>query len=185
MDLTIEQVNKNHRDLVKVEALYEEAFPTHERLVMNTLLKKAEKSYVDFGAIYDAGIFIGFTCLVTHQNITYILYLAIAESARSKGYGSHILSMIKVHYPLNRILLNIETVTKDAENYEQRVTRKKFYQRNGYKNSGLVYRDRWTQYEVLLNGKKVEKKEFQQLIKKFYGIFLLFAFRPRIIKEEN
>lgn len=185
MNLCVEQLTNNHQHMQRVKKLYDEAFPAHERLPMRVLLKKAKKISVDFWAIYNQDMFVGFTYLVTNKGLTYVLYLAIDEHARSKGYGGQILSMIKEKDCSNRIILNIETVVNGVENYEQRVTRKKFYLRNEYTNSGLMYKDRWATYEVLLHGRYVEEQEFTQLLKKFYGIRLLSTFKPRIMSESQ
>lgn len=182
MFLETEHLTKDHRDIDRVNQLYLEAFPDHERMPMNILLRKANKRSVDFWALYDQNIFVGFTYLITHQDLTYVLYVAVDGQARSSGYGSQLLKKIEEHRPGNRIILNIENLDESAENYQQRVTRKKFYVRNGYRDSGLVYEDRWAKYEVLLNGTAVETHEFYRLLRKFAGNLLFLLFKPRITK---
>jgi GNAT superfamily N-acetyltransferase len=63
--------------------------------------------------------------------MTFVLYLATDESIRSKGYGSKMLKWI-VENARRTVVLNIETVEKAYENYEQRLKRQKFYIKNGF-----------------------------------------------------
>jgi GNAT superfamily N-acetyltransferase len=170
MGLELKSLNKDSKDVNKVSDLLYEAFPEVERLPLELLFDKANLDEVDFLAIYDEDNFIGFTYLITRKNLTYVQYLAIDSHSRSKGYGSLILSRIKEKYFDNQLTLNIETLDKSATNYEQRVNRKNFYLRNGYESSGLLFKDRWGMYEVMVNGGgKVNQKEFTDLIRGFTG----------------
>lgn len=180
MNLRVESIIKNPREIDNVKELYYGSFPKNERMPMNLLMWKAKRNFVDFLVIYDEGRYVGFTYLITHKYLTYVLYIAIDSSARSKGYGGHALAKIKEKYPNNRIILNIEVIDETASNYEQRVTRRKFYIRNGYESSTFLYRDRWGLYEVMIHGGKVNKEEFYALLKNFAGILLFSVFKPQI-----
>lgn len=180
MNLRVESVLDNRKEIKKVKILYEGSFPQNERIPMKLLLWKAKKDFVDFLVIYDKDIFVGFTYLITREDLTYVLYIAIDNNIRSKGYGSLALAQIKEKFPDNRIILNIEVVDENASNYEQRVTRRKFYTRNGYEDSTLLYKDRWGLYEVMVHGGKINGKEFHALLKRFAGALLFSVFKPRI-----
>ncbi|GAB6687529.1 GNAT family N-acetyltransferase [Bacillus cereus] len=175
MNITLKPLNRNSEDSIKVRDLLYEAFPKVERLPMSLLFHKMKNKTVDFFAIYDNDTFVGFTYLITRKNLTYVQYLAIDTKFQSKGYGSQILSRIRDRYSNNQIVLNIEADDESAVNYEQRVVRKKFYLRNGYKSSGLIFKDRWGIYEVMENGEKeVQKVEFSDLIRDFTGASLFY-----------
>lgn len=180
MSMTIESLKKHPQQINKVKELYLDSLPQNERIPMNLLLWKAKKDFVDFLVIYDEDVFVGFTYLMTCNDLTYVLYLAIDNNIRSKGYGSRTLTLLKEKYPNNRIILNIEVVDKIADNYEQRLTRRKFYIRNGYKGSTLLYQDRWGLYEVLIYRDQVDKEEFYDLLKRFAGPLLFSIFKPQI-----
>lgn len=180
MNLKLESLTKKHHQFANVKELYHSAFPKNERIPMELLTWKAKRDFVDFLAIYDKTKFVGFTYLITDKDLTYVLYIAIASNARSKGYGGHALAKIKERYPDNRIILNIEVVDETAGNYEQRVTRRNFYVRNGYKSSTFLYKDRWGLYEVMIHGDKVDKEEFYALLKNFAVPLLFSVFKPHI-----
>ena len=185
MNLRVESIIKNPREIDNVKELYYGSFPENERMPMNLLLWKAKLDFVDFLVIYDEDVFVGFTYLITHKDLTYVLYIAIDDNIRSKGYGSLALAQIKEKYPDNRIILNIEVIDETASNYEQRVTRRKFYTRNGYQNSELAYKDRWGLYEVMINGDKANKEEFYGLLKRFAGAILFSVFKPQITSSRD
>ncbi|WKA54539.1 GNAT family N-acetyltransferase [Planococcus shixiaomingii] len=180
MNLRVESVFDNRKEIKKVTELYEGSFPQNERIPMKLLLWKAKQDFVDFLVIYDNDVFVGFTYLITREDLTYVLYIAIDNKIRSKGYGSLALAQIKEKYPDNRIILNIEVIDETASNYEQRVTRRKFYTRNGYEGSSYSYRDRWGLYEVMIHGGKVNAEEFHALLKRFAGALLFSVFKPQI-----
>ncbi|WP_252312668.1 GNAT family N-acetyltransferase [Sinobaca sp. H24] len=184
MSLKLESLTKKHREFAKVQELYYRSFPKNEQIPINLLLWKAKQSFVDFLVIYDEDKFVGFTYLITHKDLTYVLYIAIDATARSKGYGGRALAEIRERYPNNHIILNIEVIDKTANNYEQRITRRNFYIRNGYEGSTYLYQDRWSIYEVMVHGGKVNVEEFHALLKKFAGALLFSVFKPKITSSK-
>lgn len=59
-----------------------------------------------------------------------ILYLAVNDKIRSKGYGSRILQEIKGRAHSRSIVLNVEKPSVNAENNAQRISRIAFYEKN-------------------------------------------------------
>lgn len=185
MSLRVESLKKHPQQINKVKELYLNSFPANERIPMNLLLWKAKRDFVDFLIMYDDDdVFVGFTYLITRKDLTYVLYIAIDNNIRSKGYGSRALTLIKEKYPNNRIILNIEFVDEMANNYEQRLTRRKFYVRNDFEDSTLIYQDRWGLYEVLIYRGQVDKEEFYDLLKRFAGTLLFSVFKPHITSSK-
>lgn len=88
MILRVESVFDNRKEIKKVKELYEGSFPKNERIPINLLLRKAKKDFIEFLVIYDNDVFVGFTYLITREDLTYVLYIAIDNKIRSKGYGS-------------------------------------------------------------------------------------------------
>lgn len=181
MSLKFNNITKSSQDFKKVEGLFYQSFPKDERLSIDLLLYKADLGFGKLLGVYDNNAFVGFTYLITHENLTYILYLAVDESHQSKGYGSRILSLIKDEYNRNQIILNIETLDKLAPNYPQRLKRKNFYNRNGYNSANLLYKDRFGIYEVMVNGEEnVNKETFKALMKTFAGHSLFLYLEIKI-----
>ena len=181
MSLRLKRISRNSKDINELKRLYSESFPVDEQLPFWILLWKSKKEFVDFFAFYDNHQLVGFTFLIYNTDLTFVLYLAIDDKYRSKGYGSMALSKIKEYYPDNRIVLNIELVDDSTENYEQRLRRKKFYLKNGFKESALKMTEaNDNSYEVLINGSDITKEEYYGLYKKFIGRVLYRFAKPVI-----
>lgn len=102
---------------------------------------------VDFYAFYDENIFCEFTYLIHYKKMPFVLYLVTDVSVRLKRYGSGILNWIMEAYHTNYIVLNVETASKNYDNFEQRVKRQKFYFNNGLKNTGYILYDKEDIYD--------------------------------------
>ncbi|WP_052723767.1 GNAT family N-acetyltransferase [Paenibacillus wulumuqiensis] len=178
--LDTRKIDNHFEDMDLVKKLYHKAFPKRERIPMIVLLRKAKKEGVHFVAYYDREEFIGFAYMFSRNNITFIFYLAIDASRRSKGYGKTILSMIEADYPEHRLVLNIEELDSTADNYTQRVKRKDFYLKNGYKNAAYRMIQAGECYEVMVKGPELNKTEFLQLFQNLLGRLLFVMFKPKL-----
>ena len=154
-----EKVTKHQKDFDAVQKLYENAFPPKERIPLKHLLYHMGRGG-EFLAFYDGSLFLGFACLLSQGDITNIMYLAVDESQRGKGYGAGILEAVQNRRPQNRIVLDIEAVEREADNYRQRESRRSFYIRNGYVPAGIAYRWRQVPYEILIHGGDITEEEF-------------------------
>ena len=180
MALEVKNIYKGSEEIDRVNEMYFDSFNKDDRVSMKFLLWKTKKDFVDFLAIYDDEELIGFTYLVTHKDLTLVFYLAIDESFRSKGYGKKAIDAIKNKYPNNTIILDIEAIDEQAENYEQRLRREKFYLKNGFRPSNLKYIEGTRKYDPLINGDDLTLEEFENLIKKYIGNILYLFFKPKV-----
>jgi len=178
--LRIESITKRFEDFKAVEDLYKSAFPKAEQAPMFFLLQRAKKDYIEFNACYDNDMLVGITYLITHEPITYVLYIATAATERSKGYGSQIMEHIKKAHPDNRIILNIETEDENADNNEQRKKRKQFYIKNGFLSSGIFSKFSNVTWELLVYNGTCTANEFLELHKKALGLIIFFFMKPFI-----
>jgi GNAT superfamily N-acetyltransferase len=152
----------NYNEIVD---LYTKSFPSNERLPFWLITLLAKRKCADFFAFYDNECFCGITYLIYYKNLTFIFYLAVNTSIRSKGYGSRILQWIEKYKKNNDIILCIEPI-EESDNYEQRVQRLKFYQKNGYVQTGYQIMD-GEPFELLFKGKKFSDNMYHKLIKNF------------------
>ncbi len=86
----------------------------------------------------DDGRFIGFTLTFTSGDCTFWIYLATIPEVRGKGYGAKLIDMIRQIHPDKRIFLVVEPMDEGADDYEMRVRRQRFYERNGCINPGIT-----------------------------------------------
>lgn len=151
MALTIRSLNKSSFELVQVQALYESAFPIEEHLDWQWLLEQVNQDQADFMAYYDGNDFIGFTYSLKSVTSYYLLFLAVSENYRSKGYGTQILSAIANVAGDRPIFLVIEPIEKQVDNFQQRQRRLAFYEHNGYQILPYYYYENDEKYQVVSN----------------------------------
>lgn len=152
------EITKNFEDYHQFHRLYLSSFPKEERIPIKHLMMRAEES--ELIACYDEKLFCGFYATLTFGDVTHILFLAVDDALRGRGYGSQILKQISHRYPNHRIILDIEAEDPSAPNNEQRIRRKAFYAKNGYTESGIAYTWRNVPYQILIKNGCITEKEF-------------------------
>ena len=163
------KIQDNKKMMKDINELYKEAFPKEERAPMFILKRTSKKPNADLFGIYDESIFVGMTYTIYNEDIVYVFYLAISEKLRGQGYGSKVLDELKLSYKGKRIALGIEVITEDCPNYEQRVTRKKFYLRNGLEECNIITKEYGVVTELLSYNGKVTLQEYDSLLMSFTG----------------
>lgn len=182
--LRTKTITKNMKDFNLFKNLFYTAFPKSEQVPVGVLLSNAKSDKVSFDAYYDGNIFVGFTYILTYEDLTYLFYFAIRSDIRSKGYGTQILSHIKKTYPNQRLVLNCDAEDETAADNEVRKKRKDFYFKNGYSNMDFTCKMNGNHLEILTHSCDVTPEEFQMIFKKFWGRILFTFLKPKIIKKQ-
>lgn len=143
-----------------IERIYTNSFPLSERFDFSVLKKCDKEKNVHLSVILGDDTPVGMQFTVGLPNdITYLMYYAIAEDFRGKGIGSKVLQNLVVS--ANRVMLSIE---KPVDTLTQR--RKEFYQRNGFVETGVFFEDTGVHYEVLCSDKGYKPTE-QDLLNRY------------------
>lgn len=153
----------------EIKRLYCTAFPKEERAPLFFLYRKARKGQADFCAVLDGEKFVGMTFLGGTDRVVTLMYLAIDELQRGKGYGGRILDAVKKANSGKKLCLNIELLDRTAGNYAQRVKRKAFYQRNGFESLNYTVREGGVVYEMLSFGGFVTQEEYRGMMETLFG----------------
>ena len=95
-----------------------------------------------------------------NRKMIFIMFLAVDESLRAKGYGSAILKEIKNRYPDKKIMVSIEPCDDSAPDIEVRKRRKAFYRKNGYGETGYMIKLSGVVQEIMITNGDFDKKEF-------------------------
>ena len=152
---------------------YQEAFPKVERMPMWMVKCFTHPKTSTFYTVYEGAQYVGLVYCVYWKDLLYILYFAIDQNLRGKGYGGRILQEICSRYAGYRIILCAEEVDQSYSNYEQRRSRMQFYERNGFQASGEKLKEAGVVYDILCyHGCKVEKTEYFSLFRNYLGTFL-------------
>lgn len=166
---------RSHRQ--EIRRLYTTAFPRQEQAPLAFLFHRAKRGKADFQAVFDGEIFVGLTLVAGTNDIVTLMFFAIEDAVRGRGYGSRILRAVQQKYHGKRLFLNIEPLDPAAPNYAQRVKRKAFYLRNGFEDLQYTVREAGVTYEMLSFGGPVSRREYEQVMQVLFGRLLYFLIR--------
>ena len=131
--LRIVPLTSDYPQLQRVLDIRDEAFPANERPnSRNVSSYNKDNGYVNL-VFEDDNVPVGFMQL-RHcgDNAYYGIYLAIGKQFRNRHYGSCALKLVVEEYLKGKMMFGcVEALLPEAENYQQRVDRVRFYQRNG------------------------------------------------------
>lgn len=185
MKITLKKAGKNLADYDNIKRLYKTAFPVSERAPFFLLAVKRAEDCVDFYGVYADGEWAGMVYAVKYEDLVYIFYLAVSDTQRGKGVGSGVLSAFKKKYKGRRIFLALEELDNNAQNLPQRLERRKFYEKNGFKAVSRKIREEQMWYDVMCFGGEIKDGEYEALMKNYFGKFLFKFICTYSIKTES
>lgn len=165
MLLRTEPITAHSPFRAQVDLLAKEAFPPEEYLAPAKLIDMARSDHFDFLALLDGDDFVGFLAVLTYENMAYLFFLAIDASRRGEGYGSRALETLRAQYPGMTHVVDFEMPDPAAANREQRLRRRRFYQRSGYQETGLFLSYLGVDYEVFCAAGTFDPARFKALMK--------------------
>ena len=157
----------------KVKEIFERSFPPEERVPLPELLASAQMDEVSFLAWIDpslpagkdgAGNVVALTFSFVFPDLFYLGFLAVDGRTRSAGYGSRILTYFAERYASVPQLLEIEPMTREAANYQQRVRRLAFYERNGFTVTNMITHEADQTYRVLTRNGIVTPQRLEEAL---------------------
>lgn len=157
----------------QLKHLYEEAFPLEERIPFWLLKLLTRGGKGEFYGVYDQDELAGMIYNVYHKDIVYVSYFAVNDAKRGCGYGSRILQVIQKKYSTQRIFLCIEEMDPHAENYDQRVKRKAFYERNGFRMMDFQVSEGTIMYDAMCVADRepeLTQEECEELMRVYFGL---------------
>lgn len=166
----------------KMKALYISAFPAEERPAFSVLMRRLGRPFVDCYSIYCDDEWAGFTYVVNYNRLSYVFYLAISDSQRGKGIGSEVLLRLKDMYKNQTLLLAIEEVDESYDNYAQRVSRRNFYNRNGFNYYGFKIVEGSVTYDALSSDKDFDPDDYAKLFNRYAGRLLALLLKSKMYK---
>lgn len=164
--LARERVRAGLPGLAGLRALYREAFPRGERLPFWLLRLGSLRAGDEFSAYCENGAPCGLVYLCRQGGMTFVLYLAVAASARGRGVGARILEDVAARTEPDALVLNIETVDPRCADYETRARRRRFYERAGFADTGCRLRDAGAVFDVLCRGGGFSQTRYAALLRR-------------------
>ncbi len=138
MNLTEKNLTKKLADYKEICLFMQRVFPKEELMPMWLIKALTLKKNYNFKVYYDNDLFVGILFTIELEHTLFVFYIAVNDKIHSKGYGSQLLQLLFDKYPNKSVTLFIETMDdKNAANYEQRVKRLAFYERNNFVHTGI------------------------------------------------
>lgn len=168
--MTTVDITKNKALAKQAKALYLEAFPKEERIPWGILMLEARRKDIDLTAWMEGDSLCGMTASVTQGDFHFVLFFAVAQSLRGRGYGSKILSEIRSRY--DTVALNVELLDPAAENYAQRQSRFAFYVKNGFADTGYHVWEVGGEFLVLSTRQQLSVLSYKKVFRKLsFGLW--------------
>lgn len=176
-----------------IQKLYTEAFPEVERKPFSMLLRLRKKKKADLWVIHDTHTkeVVGLAFMLLYKNQVLFDYFAIMKEHRSIGYGKEVLKALADKYAGKVLFGEVEPLDANADNYEQRVRRMKFYMENGFHKTGIYVNLFGCVLQLIYMGETaITYEEYIAFLKHAFGLFgpLIINKNVRLVKiteEEN
>ncbi len=162
------RITEKDPQLDKVRTLYESSFPPNERQPFSGIFSDFYGE-TEVLAAFEGNSLAGIIMLLSHEEITHILYFAVEPELRCRGYGSRMLGLVRELYPGQKIIADIERPGENMPNESQRENRTAFYLNNGYRFTEIEYRWEGEDYSILSCGGDVTWDAFRRFWRYYYS----------------
>ncbi len=166
MNLTEKKLSRKLANYKEICDFMKRVFPKEELMPMWLINLLTLKKNYNFKVYYDNDLFVGILFTIESDDTLFVFYIAVNDKIHSKGYGSKLLQVLFDKYPNKSITLFIETMDDiNAENYEQRVKRLAFYERNGFVHTGIKAGFKTPFVDILSTDKEYNTVKAKKLMK--------------------
>jgi len=173
-------IHNDFNDMARLFDIYDEAFPEGERIPNEEFMTVVQGYGCTPWAIYDDGNMVGLTCVMHNEEhkMGYLWYFAIAANCRNRGYGGRALQLLKDKYSGSQLVLDMERLYPDADNYGQRVRRLHFYERNGFERAYVGMSYLGMDFELMCDKAPLRLDDFKAVITKVANSLFHPVFSP-------
>ena len=166
MKLIEKKLSKKLSNYHEIGEFMKRVFPKDERMPMWLIRVLIHKKNYQCNVYYDQNVFVGIVFTIESDDTVFVFYLAVNDAIHSRGYGSELLQVLFEKYPEKSVTLFIETMDdKEADNYEQRVKRLAFYERNGFSQTGFQAGGKKPVVDILSRDKSYTIDQAKKLMK--------------------
>lgn len=162
----------------KARNLYRTAFPKEEQLPWLLLRFMTALRLAQLNCYERDGVFCGLTVISSTPKVRFVMFLAVEEALRGTGCGSEILAQLKGKRP---VILNVEPLDDQAQNAAQRVLRMRFYEKNGFYDTGYEIDEVGGTFRVLSTEPKLDVPSYSEV----FGKMSFGFWRPEIREVEK
>lgn len=161
--------------------MYIASFPKEERLPWWVMRLLGYFDGAELVGYTDGDRLVGFAYAVGYRDIYYVMFLCVDKDMQGRGYGSQILGLMRRENPKRKILLNVELLDQNASNYEDRVRRVKFYEKNGFFDTGYNIDEVGGTFRIMATSPEIDAEAYVSVFRHIsFGMW-----RPPVVKAEN
>ncbi len=157
--LQIKHIDRDSQDFPEFCRLYRSAFPLQERVHLGVYLEDRTGT-LDILGFYEESTFCGFSILMTYGDLTQILYFAIEEEMRGRGYGGRALEALKQYFS-SRLMADVEEPEEGSPLQAFREARIRFYKQNGFTETPVRFGWEGERYVMLVSRGSLTAEEYK------------------------
>ena len=165
--MQVKRVKFFSKDYKKICKLLCTSLPRQEHLPLSLIYLLSLRKDIHYLSFYDNETLVGLMYTITTKELDYLLYLVVDPNIRSKGYGSQMMAWVKNKNGEKPMALDIETLDEKASNYEQRIKRYHFYQKNGFIETESIINYNDNDFIIMTNKNTFDKNALIKLFKSF------------------
>ena len=177
--MEVRKVSIFSKDYKEVKRLQRSAFPSNELYPMWILHLLASQKHVHYVSFHEDNTFCGLMYYSVSKHLIYVFYVAVNDEIRSKGIGTKIFEWLKSKHPNKEITLNVEPLDETADNAAQRTRRMKFYEKQGFHDSGYMLKDSSGYFDILTTADILTVLDYRKAILNLGMGF----YKPQVIKK--
>ncbi len=162
--MELRTVTRDSDDLPLLEAINTEAIPESERNALSDLFDSSKDGNLEIIGIYTDAQPVGFFAVRSFRTTRYLAFFAVRRELRSNGLGSSALQALLSRYADCQTVVEFEAPDDNAGEQDIRQRRKRFYLRNGFRQTGWFTFYDSTEFEIGYAGKPYDAAEFADFI---------------------
>ena len=163
-----------------LKRLYDEAFPDDEKKPFDYMLKLTDAGKMEMLAVEEEGRFAGLIInLLCSDDVALLDYFAVDPSMRSFGIGGRALKLLLEKFSDKKLIFEIERPDNALPDTDMKARRKRFYLRNGVKETGVFANVYNTDFELLTNDGKLKYDEYVMALRDAMGDRVDELLKPR------
>ncbi len=161
--LKIIPLNDNKSALfAQVDALYESAFPLHEKRNFAAKIRAFNHTNYQLQAWFDGELFVGMIGMWDFGDYSYIEHLAVNDRLRGQGYGKRMLSQFLQQFP--QTILEIDPLTTEIAHKRLHFYQSLGFQVNHFPHSHPTYHGHFADHQliVLSYPRQIDQQQYQR-----------------------
>lgn len=183
MNLTVKPISRRSPDYEQFKNIQLSSFDRKELVPMWLLHLMAKSKHANYLGIYDGDEPIAITFTIESTEMVYLLYVAVREDLRNRGYGSEIVRSILKHANGRELSLNAEYPGEDAPDDDIRTRRLRFYERLGIYQSGWGCTSVGISYAVLSTNKELNIEVLNKTVSaSLFGLYKVDLYQIKKLK---